>query len=215
MLSINCEKKVKNLFLFFVFICCSKILFAQAKTEFDFDKNGIVTDLDSDGVLDSVYINNTTYKIICRLSSQGFKIMQSKPIEMLNEVSGVTKTKNGFEFYNDWMRAGYKNQFRYNAALKKIQLIGISRYEFGNAAHYGSGESSVNLLTKKYVGNWYTTFVDDDSLYKLPTIKTSMQFKMVTLESFGEDIYFGFADKCAALFHRQEARFLKNIGNQR
>ena len=84
----------------------------------------------------------------------------------------------------------------------------MSRYEFGNAANDGSGESSVNLLTSDYIGNWnyYDASANNEAgeLVNIPTIKTKMKFKIITLESFSENTYFDFADKCSSLFQKHK-----------
>lgn len=55
----------------------------------------------------------------------------------------------------------------------------MSRYEFGNATNEGSGESSVNLLTEDYIGNWnyfdHLANNEEGELAKIPTIKTKMK----------------------------------------
>jgi hypothetical protein len=170
----------------------------------------LIKDLDNDNIKDSVYLNIKNATIVCKLSSKEFKEISSKPIEILNFHSGVTETKNGFEFFNDWMRAGYKNQFRYNEKTKKIHLIGMSRYEFGNAANDGSGESSINLLTNDYIGDWNYFDLKKDELVKIPTIKTKMKFKTINLEDFGEEVYFGYAEKCAELYYKHKEKMIKN-----
>lgn len=161
-------------------------------------------DIDHDGISDTVYMDSIKSRIVCKLSSQKFKPISSKPIEILNYFSGIINSKNGFIFFNDWMRAGYKNQFRYNAKTKKIQLIGMSKYEFGNVVGDGSGESSVNLVTNSYIGNWSYYVMEKDLLIKIPTIKASMKFKAINLEDFGEDNYFEFSDKCRKLFEKHK-----------
>jgi len=173
----------------------------------------LIKDIDFDGKQDSVYMDEKESRIVCRLSSQNFKKIKSKPIEILNEMSGIVDAKNGFAFFNDWMRAGYKNQFRYNKKTKKVQLIGISRYEFGTVVGNGSGESSVNLLTNHYIGNWnyFDDFANNEEgeLVKMPTIKTKMKFKEINLEDFEEDTYFGFADRCSELYYQQKEKMQK------
>ncbi|WP_342328079.1 hypothetical protein [Pedobacter sp. FW305-3-2-15-E-R2A2] len=169
-----------------------------------FGQNKLLKDVDNDGIMDTVYVDSTKYTIVCKLSTKNYNPILSKPIDILNLMSGVIETKNGFEFFNDWMRAGYKNQFRYNTKTKKIQLIGMSRYEFGNAISDGSGESSVNLLTADYIGNWNYYDTDKDELIKIPTIKTKMKFNLINLEDFGEEIYFGYAKSCTELFHKHK-----------
>ena len=169
----------------------------------------LVKDIDHDKKNDTVFIDTKTSKIICVLSTLNYKSVSSKSIEILNEHSGIKETKSGFVFYNDWMRAGYKNQFRYNSKTKKIQLIGMSRYEYGNAIGEGSGESSFNLLTGDYIGNWYYFDIARDSLFKLPTIKSNLKFTPIYLSDFSDEIYFSYADKCYDLFQKHKIIYMK------
>jgi len=177
------------------------ILTLTIVTNFTFGQNKLVKDLDNDDKNDTIFIDVKKSTIVCKLSTSNYESVTSKPIEILNEPSGVIETKNGFAFLNDWMRAGYKNQFRYNSKTKKIQLIGMSRYEFGNATNDGSGESSVNLLTGDYIGNWNYYDMEKDSLIKIPTIRTKMKFKTINLEDFSDETYFNYAERCAKLYH--------------
>jgi hypothetical protein len=170
-------------------------------TNFAFGQNKLIKDIDSDGKKDTIFINIKKTTIICNLSTLNYKSISSKPIGLLNFSSGVKSTKNGFEFFNDWMRSGYKNQFKYNSKTKKIQLIGMSRYEFGNAYNDGSGESSVNLLRNYYIGNWNYYDMDKGKLINIPTIKTKMKFKIINIENFSEETYFDYAEKCAELYN--------------
>lgn len=173
-------------------------------TNFTFGQNKLVKDIDNDGKNDTIFIDVKKSTIVCKLSTLNYESVSSKPIKILNQSSGVIATKNGFEFFNDWMRAGYKNQFRYNSKTKKVQLIGMSRYEFGNAANDGSGESSVNLLTGDYIGNWNYYNLDKDSLIKIPTISSKMIFKTINLEDFSDETYFNYAEGCAELYHNHK-----------
>ena len=178
------------------------ILTLTIVTNFTFGQNKLVKDIDNDGKNDTIFIHVEKSTIVCKLSTLNYESISSKPIEFLNEPSGIIETKNGFAFFNDWMRAGYKNQFRYNSKTKRIQLIGMSRYEFGNAANDGSGESSVNLLTGDYIGNWNYYDMEKDRLFKIPTIRTKMKFKTINLEDFSDETYFNYAEKCAELYHK-------------
>ena len=173
-------------------------------TNFTFGKNKLVKDIDNDGKNDTIYLNVEKSTIICKLSTLSYDSVSSKPIEILNESSGIIETKNGFAFYNNWMRAGYANQFRYNYKTKKIQLIGMSRYESGNAANDGSGESSVNLLTGDYIGNWNYFDEEKYSLINIPTIKTKMKFNTINLQDFSDETYFEYAERCAELYYRRK-----------
>jgi curved DNA-binding protein CbpA len=179
----------------------------KVTTDGTFAQGKLLKDLDKDGIMDRVYIEKN--RIICRLSTQQFKEMQSQEIETFN--SGIREARNGFSFYIHWMRAGYENQFRYDSKTKRIQLIGMSRYEFGNAANDGSGESSVNLLTGDYVGDWNYSDEEREELIKIPTIKTKISFGKIYLEDFSEETFLGFADKCAELYHiHKEKMKMKN-----
>ena len=169
-----------------------------------FGQGKLWKDLDNDGIKDSVYIEIEDSTIVYRLSTQNFAKIASKPIKTMNTQSGVSGTKNGFQFFNDGMRSGFKNQFKYNSKTRKIQLIGMSRYEFGNASNDGSGESSVNLITGNYIGNWNYLDWESDKLIKIPTIQTKMYFKTINLEEFGEDVYFDYGEKCAELYQKHK-----------
>ncbi len=186
---------MKKIIIIFILTICAN---------FSFGQNKLVKDIDNDGKNDTVFVDVKKSTIVCILSTLNYKFVSSKPIEILNVQSGIAETKNGFEFNNDWMRAGYKNQFRYNSKTKKIQLIGMSRYEFGNAINDGSGESSVNLLTSDYIGNWNYYDQETDNLIKIPTIKTKMKLESVNLENFSEETYFNYAKKCTEFFHKHK-----------
>lgn len=194
---------MKHFFLIILFFISSAVL-AQNK----FQK-----DIDFDGVIDTVYIDNKKSTIVCLLSSNSFKKAESKPIKILNLQSGITDAKNGFNFENHWMRAGYSNQFRYDKNINKIRLIGMSRYQFGNVNNDGSGESCVNLLTGNYIGNWnyYDDFANnhEGELIKIPSIKTKMFFEKIYLDDFEEDIYFSYAEKCSKLYHKHRDKLKK------
>ncbi len=189
-----------------IFALCMIVFFANSLTH---AQDKLLADLDNDTIKDTVYLDTANATIVCRLSTHAFKILASKPIETLNEQAGITLTNNGFAFFNDWMRAGYKNQFRYNPLAKNIQLIGMSRYEFGNATNDGSGESSVNLLTNNYIGKWNYYDEVKNTLVEIPAIKTKMPIKTTYLSDFSENTYFDYAEKCAALFEKRKAAMLK------
>jgi hypothetical protein len=187
---------MKSIIPFWLLILTASAAFAQ---------RSLVKDIDGDKIKYSIYIDSATSRIVCLLSAKSFIPVQSKPIEILNEQSGITGTGNGFAFYNNWMRAGYKNQFRFDVKTKKIQLTGMSRYEFGNAANDGSGESGVNLLTNNYIGNWNYYNEEKKALINLPAIKTKMIFAKTYLETFGEETYFEYAGRCAELYEKYKA----------
>ena len=161
----------------------------------------LMKDLDGDGINDFVYFETESSSIVSRLSIQGFKKVSSKPIENLNMQSSVIRTENGFEFVNDRTRSGYKNQFLYNPKTQKMQLIGMSRYEFGDAVNDLTGESVVDLLTGNYVGNWNNYDSEKDTLIGMPPIYANLDFETINFEDFGEDTFFDYTEKCTKLYN--------------
>jgi len=182
--------------VFLLFYSITNIISAQEK------------DLDQDGIPDSVYFDTQKLKIICKLSSLDFKPIYSKEIETSGDFTGVSYTKNGFEFYIDFMRAGYSAQFRYEPKDKTIRLIGMSRYEFGPANNDGSGESSVNLLTDDYIGEWNYYDLDKSRLIKMPTIITKLTFKKTFLIDFDESVIYDFGSRCSEFYLAKKEKLI-------
>ena len=174
-------------------VCCSMQAYAQ---------DILVKVLDLDRIMDTVRLDREDGVIVCRLSTQGFRQTKSRPTDMESNSSYLKETRNGFEFRNNWMRAGYACQFRFDAKMRKMQLIGMNRYEFGNAANDGSGESSVNLLTGDYIGNWNYYDMEHDKLIKMKSIKLKMPLPKTYLDQFSEDTYYNYPNKCAELYGR-------------
>jgi hypothetical protein len=164
----------------------------------------VIKDLDKDGKQDTVTYDPSEGVIICKLSSKNFKPVYSKT-GLSDEInSGVQATKSGFEFFVNHMRAGGKSQFRYEPKEKKIRLIGMSRYEFGPANNNGSGESSVNLLTNKYIGLWNYYDENKEKLIAMPAIKVNMLFPKIYLENYDGSSDGEFMEKCSALYYEQK-----------
>jgi hypothetical protein len=175
-----------------------------------FAQNKIIKDLDGDSKEDSVYLDYKKSKIICVLSSLKYNKIESREIEMGEEHSRLETTKSGFKLSINWMRAGYDCQFRFNTKTKIIQLIGMSRYELGPATLDGSGESSINLLTNSYIGNWNYFNPKKEKLFKIPTIKVKMVLPKTSLDNFDENTYFKYAEKCSELFEIQKSKMMKS-----
>ncbi|SOD18344.1 hypothetical protein [Pedobacter xixiisoli] len=173
-----------------------------------FSQEKLVKDIDFDGKKDTIYVDETESKIICRLSTQNFRKLKSGTIETLHANSPVEGTKNGFEFRNNWMRSGYAMQFRYEKNEKRIRLIGMSDYAFGNAAGDGSGESSINLLTGDYIGLWnyydHNANNEKGALIKIPAAKAKIYLKKTYLEDIGDNIYYTFTEKRRPIDKKQE-----------
>ena len=172
-----------------------------------FGQKSLTKDLDGDGINDTVLVDAENGNIICKLSSQNFKEIKSEVID--EESLSIIETKSGFEISVNFMRAGYKNQFRYNKKTKQVQLIGMSRYEFGNAGNEGSGESSINLVTNTYIGNWNYGWDDEkEKMIVMPTIKTKMIFPKTNLETYGS-VYSSYQEKCSKLYSKQREKFIQ------
>lgn len=197
------------------------ILFASGA----FAQDKLIKDLDGDGIKDTVCIatyilqcdstgeNHT--KIICCLSSQQFQEIQSEKIMIdywtfFEIQSGLVSTKNGFEFYVDYTRDGLKGQFRYNKQKKKIQLIGMSRYETGDADGDRKGKSSVNLLTNEHIGDWCVYDYNLDKLFKVPTIKTKMFFGTIYLEEFSDETLLDYSRRCQHITYERKMKLIRD-----
>ncbi|BFM45371.1 hypothetical protein CFS9_40120 [Flavobacterium sp. CFS9] len=164
-----------RLLFIFCFLTISKKCYTQ---------DLLLKDLDNDTIKDEILFDRKNSQIICKLSSQNSLPIKSKKLDDLNDASGIELTKNGFQFYNHSMRSGYYCQFRYNTTQNKIELIGMSRYNDGNAAQDGSGESSVNLLTHQYIGEWIRVDLKLKKRIKIPTIKKPYTTNKVYLQQF-------------------------------
>ena len=190
---------MKNIKLL-IFLMISQSSFSQIITK----------DLDKDGIKDIIAFDHEHSKLSCNLSTNNFKPVMYYGMETMEEPnSGIRETKSGFEFFVNHMRAGFANQFRYEKKDKKIRLIGMSRYELGSANHDGSGESSVNLLTNNYIGEW--NYYDDknEKLIKMQPIKTKMYFPKIYLENYDTSYQIQYLDKCTELYHEQKKK-MKN-----
>lgn len=165
----------------------------------------VIKDLDGDLIKDTVTFTSQGM-IICKLSTQNFKPIYSKP-NLSDEINSfVFETKSGFEFSVNYMRSGSSNQFRYEPKDKKIRLIGMSHYSFGPANNDGSGEGSVNLLTNTYIGEWHHFSLDRNELLKIPTIKTKMAFPKIYLDHYDGYIKNEFEQKSNALYYQQKKK---------
>ncbi|GHV43952.1 hypothetical protein FACS1894180_4560 [Bacteroidia bacterium] len=214
--------------IIFVFLQFSALLWAQANdnesTSSVIVKTFVelVKDLDGDMQKDTVYteyvLSNDASaqnysRIVYRLSSQNFQKIQSQKIKIdywgFPEIeSGITSTKNGFEFFVNYTRNGNKAQFRYDKQAKKIRLIGMARYEIGTFDRNGEGKSSVNLLTNQYIGEWYAVDYNLEKLFKIPTIKSKMFFGKIYLDDFSEETFSDYAQKCSNLRYKHKIKII-------
>lgn len=163
----------------------------------------IIKDLDGDSVKDTVRIDSNSRTIICALSSQKFKKIQSGTIQKLNFGNLLVSTKKGFEFWNDFDRSGFRCVFEFDPEVKKMRFVQIRRiddilsYDYGEKA---KGKSSVNLLTNQYKGNFFRAV--NGKLQKIPTITAKMTFPETYLETFSDEICFDYQERCLALYKK-------------
>ncbi|MBE9597778.1 hypothetical protein [Pedobacter sp. MC2016-24] len=169
-----------NLLRFAVLLICLSVNHAA------FGQLTLVKDLDGDLLNDTVSLDRSRGVLLCRLSTLGFPMQKSKVIADLGSSCGLEAAKNGFKFFNYQMREGYTCQFRFNPKVRKMELIGMSRYHDGNANLDGSGESSVNLLTNIYLGNWSYFEQKGKRLRKTGLIKQRMVIPQTFLEGFSD-----------------------------
>ncbi|GAA4114592.1 hypothetical protein GCM10022393_14160 [Aquimarina addita] len=168
----------------------------------------LVKDIDGDRINDSIYIDQN--RIICKLSTQSYSSLMSGEV-MQESMSGsfpISATKNGFDYSIILRRAGSKAQFRYNPTIKNVELIGLSRYEFGNAANDGSGESSINLLTNRYIGNWSFYDITKERLIKIPTIDIGMVLPKIKFNEFTDAYIDIFSENCSEQYYRAKAHYM-------
>jgi len=167
----------------------------------------IVKDFDGDAIMDLVYIDSEANILNYKLSSNSFQVISSLEIRSLNFGNTLVETSNGFEFWNDYGRSGWVNEFRYNPKEKKMQLIkirrtdyNIDRFKYGEKVRYGSGKSRVDLLTHRYVGEFYAVY--NEKLRKLPKVNAYMLFPETYLYCFSDDINFEFEQRCLELYEK-------------
>ena len=163
-------------------------------------------DFDGDGIADKVYSQNGT--VTYQLSSQKFKKVASDGFEDIGEIF-FDNTKNGFKVKLNQMRAGYAYQFRYEKETGKMRLIGMERYEFGPANNDGSGESSVNLLTNTYIGEWNYFDNEKVKLIKIPTIKKKMVFPKTYFDTLKNE-FSTYIDKDVSYYLAEKKRLYKD-----
>ncbi len=175
--------------LFGVLMLLSLSLYAQDK---------ISKDLDGDHIKDTLFLDRDHSQIVCSLSTHDFK--ESRSMELNMDDAGIRETKHGFVFFYNYMRAGSDNQFRYDKHAKKMRLICMSRYEFGNAANDGSGKSSVNLLTNNYIGEWNYYDENKMKLITMAPIKKKMHFGKIYLETFSDQVMADYINQCVTLY---------------
>ncbi|WP_113653771.1 hypothetical protein [Pedobacter namyangjuensis] len=166
----------------------------------------IVKDFDGDLKKDSVRIDDDKKVLVLWLSTKQYKKVESKPINYLNFGNTLVATKTGFEFWNNYDRSGFISVFKYNKTAKKMQLVQMRRTDdkLGREnPNEGLFESSINLLTNKYLGvikrevkgKTVKTFINADITYP----KTY-------LETFGDAINFDYQEKCIANYEKFNAK---------
>lgn len=192
---------MKKLSCYFLFLFLMVSLTTSAQTT-----RKIVKDFDGDGRKDSVFIDSDRDILMLWLSTQKYKRIESKEITHLNFGNTLVATKNGFEFWNDYDRSGFISVFQYNKTAKKMQLVQMRRTDdkLGREnPNEGLYESSINLLTNKYLG-----VIERE--VKGKTVKTFINaviiYPKTYLETFGDGINFDYQEKCIAIYEKFNAK---------
>ncbi len=196
---------IKTLKLIVFLSCCTILSFAQDNLK----RYTLNVDLDRDLKLDVVVFNKQKGVIIVKLSTQKFRPIETGVFSFDPVMAGLKLTRNGFGYFNDWMRAGYSCQFKYDTVAKQVKLIGMTNYEFGPANNNGSGESSLNLSTNKYIGNWNYWDDNEDKLIAIPTLKQNMTLPQIYLSDFSDDVIADYQKRCSKLYYEARDRILK------
>lgn len=183
------------------------LLILTFPTLFSAQEKMLSADFDGDSIKDKVYLDSNSSSVVYQLSSQKFKKVLSDHFEDSGEIF-FDKTKNGFKINLNQMRASNSYQFRYEKETGKMRLIGMEREEFGPANNDGSGESSVNLLTNTYIGEW--NYFDDNKmkLVKMPPIKKKMVFPKTYFDSLG-NVFSTYIDKDTSYYLKEKKRLYK------
>lgn len=162
----------------------------------------LIKDFDGDKKNDTIYIDSDLHRLICKLSTDNYVKNESNTIKILNFGNTLVATDKGFEFWNNYDRSEYINEFQYNTDLKKMQLIKITRHENNGAT---KGKSTINLLTNEYVGNF--TYCKNyehgaKNVYdSLATIKKKIILPQTFLGTFSDLINYDYEKQCVALLN--------------
>jgi len=186
----------KKLLIFLVF---PTLFFSQEKI--------VSADFDGDKIADKLYLNSENGAVVYELSSQKFRKVSSNEFVDSGDIF-LYKTKNGFKINLNQMRASNSYQFRYEKETGKMRLIGMERIEFGPANNDGSGESSVNLLTNTYIGEWNYFDVSKNKLIKMPTIKKKMVLPKTYFDKLG-NFFSTYIDKDVQYYLAEKKRLYK------
>lgn len=184
---------------FLILLTFPTLFFAQEKM--------LSADFDGDNIKDKVYLDSNNGAVVYQLSSQKFNKVSSDQFEDSGEIF-FGKAKNGFRVSLNQMRASNAYQFRFEKETGKVRLIGMERYEFGPANNDGSGESSVNLLTNTYIGEWNYWDNHKTELIKIPTIKKKMVLPKTYFDNLGT-VFSTYIDKDVQYYLAEKKRLYK------
>ncbi len=106
----------------------------------------------------------------------------------MSQKSGVidvhSKGMRGFSYY----------KFRWDKPAMDFRLIGYETESFGNAAHDGSGTSSLNLINGDFIAEYNSWNEKKQDLVTLPKVKRKIPVsKKMYLKNFGDDMDEGLA----------------------
>lgn len=189
---------MKQLFLLLTVIVQVTFSFCQSTRQ-------LVKDFDGDSKKDTIYIDSDEKRLVCILSTNEYKERRSLPMQILNFGNTLVATPKGFEFWNNFNRSEYGNEFQYNTVLKKMQLIKMTRIESVGEIN---GKSTINLLTNEYEGDFkfsknYIAGARTQNTYKnLAKISTKMEFPQTFIDTFSDLINYEYEKKCIAILDK-------------
>ena len=217
--------RIKYYLIILLLFAANNILAQSDSIQINFELvkgENLIKDLDCDGIRDTVRVefvfqkdinlDNYSY-IVCRLSSQQFTEVRSGKLfadylSFLEIRFGITDVEEGFEFYTDYTRGGDRALFRYDEQARDVRLTSMSRYEIGDADGDGKGESTIDLRTYNYEGDWFAYDYNRDTLFKIPTIRQEMNLGIVFLDTFDDEIISEYSSRCSSLRYEEKMKII-------
>ena len=182
----------------------SSVLLLLSNIAFGQSTRRLVKDFDHDFIKDTVYIDSDKDILVCLLSRDKFRKVESDEIRYLRFGNTLVSTKKGFEFWNEANHSSFISVFEYNKKANKMQLVQMKRTDYGSRADYPDekrGVSSVNLLTNLYIGEF--SRMQNKKMVKVPTIYAKMIYPIIYLETYTDAMNFNYEGRCNALYKKQ------------
>jgi hypothetical protein len=183
----------KKIFIFF-FLSLSLLTYA---------KETVVKDFDGDGKYDKIVLNKKTKTIDYFLSTQDYKKQSSLIFTDFNDESNLIETKNGFIFETNINDILYSSIFKYDKKGNNLVLIALKRKIISNDFSTENGESSIDTVSKEFIGKWNSLDKNTNKVIALPTLKTKTDLESITLNNFN-DAYISKFNQQSVAFYKTE-----------